>query len=179
MSKYAKEVNKLLNAIKRGHISKFDKLFDLTANHLLGVARYYLENRSYCEDVVADVFEKIFIYIYAYDEKQDGYNWMCKITENVAHDYNKRFFQEVSLFDACPERDIKQELRIDELYLDVSLAVDKLDPESRELVYKRFYFDRSYEDIGKDYNLTKSAVKKRIDKILIKLKKILKTGNFD
>lgn len=179
MSKYAKDVNKLLNAIKKGATSKFDKLFDLTANHLLGVAKYYLENKSYCEDVVADVFEKIFIYIHAYNENQDGYNWMCKITENVAHDYNRKIPQELSFFEISSERDIRQEFRIDELYLDVSLAVDKLDSESREMIYKRFYFDQSYEAIGRDFNLTKSAVKKRIDKILIKLKKILKTGNFD
>lgn len=178
MSKYAKDVNKLLKAIKKGDTSKFDKLFDLTANHLLGVARYYLENKSYFEDVVTDVFEKVFIYIYAYDENQDGYNWMCKITENVAHDYNRKLPQELPLFEVS-EQDIKQELRIDELYLDVSLAVDKLDRESREMVFKRFYFDQSYEEIGKDFNLTKSAVKKRIDKILIKLKKLLKTGNFE
>lgn len=179
MSKYAKVVNKLLHAIKKGAASKFDKLFDLTANHLLGVARYYLDDKSYCEDVVAEVFEKIFRYIHAYDENQDGYNWMCKITENVAHDYNRRVLQEFALAEVGSKLNIKQELRIHEEYLDLSLAVDSLDPESRDLVYQRFYFERSYEDIGRDLNLTKSAVKKRMDKILVKLKNLLKSGNFN
>lgn len=176
MSKYAKEVNKLLKAIKQGDTSVFDKLFDLTANHLIGVAAYYLENKSFCEDVVADVFEKVFIYIYTYDEEQDGYNWMCKITENVARGYNRKYSKELSLFEVGAVRETKQELQTDEIRFDVSSAIDKLDSESRELIYQRYYFDRSYEDIGKALNLTKSAVKKRIDKILIKLKKIIENG---
>lgn len=176
MSKYAKDVNKLLKAIKKGATSKFDKLFDLTANHLLGVARFYLENKSYCEDVVADAFEKIFIYIHAYDEKQDGYNWMCKITENIARDYNEAYSQEISLSEIFSPQTTGQDLVIDDAYLDLSRAFDTLDPNSRELLYKHFFFEQSYENLAKEYNVTKNAIKKRVDKILNKIKEFIDFG---
>lgn len=176
MSKYEKDVNKLLKAIKRGDTTKFGPLFEYTANHLVGVARYYLIDKSYHDDVVSEAYERIFRYIDSYDENQDGYNWMCKITENVAHDYNEQFAKEL----AISEIDLKQraaaDSRFDDAYLDLSRAFDTLDPFSRELLYKYFFFEYSYGELAKENNVTKNAIKKRIDRILHKIKKFIEEG---
>lgn len=174
MSRYAKEVNKLLIAIKNGDTSKFNKLFGLTANHLISIAKYYLDNKSYCEDVVNDAFIKIFKYIHSYDESKDGYNWMCKITENIAREYNSKKAEEIPLSEV--ETVLKHEVKISEEKLDLSRAIENLDPVNRELISQYYFFDRTFEDIGKDFNLTKSAVKKRIDKILIELRRFIEKG---
>lgn len=173
MSKYAKEINRLLKAIKQGDISKFDQLFECTANHLIGVARYYLSNKSYGEDVVTDVYERVFKYIQSYDDNQDGYNWLCKITENIAHDYNELYSKEVALSEIDSNQRVGRDLRFEDAYMDLSRAFDTLDSDSRELLYKHFFFEQSYGELAKEYNVTKNAIKKRVDKILIKIKNFL------
>lgn len=176
MSKYDKDVNRLLKAIKKGDTSKFDQLFECTANHLVGVARYYLVNKSYHDDVVADVYERILKYIHSYDESQDGYNWMCKITENVAHDYNEIYSKELALSELDSNQRAGADLRFDDAYLDLSRAFDTLDPDSRELLYQHFFFDRSYGELAKEYKVTKNAIKKRVDRILNKIRKFIDEG---
>ena len=174
MSRYAKDVNKYLVAIKKGDKSKYQPLFDLTANHLLGVAAYYLTDRSYCEDVVSIVFEKIFRYIDTYKEGHDAYNWICRITENTAHDINDALKDEVALDSLIPSsgREICETVYDEKL--DVTRAIDKLDSIDREIVYGYYFFDKTYQQIAEKLNLTKSTVKKRMDKILMKLKNYLK-----
>lgn len=176
MSKYAKDVNRLLKAIKKGDTSKFDQLFECTANHLIGVARYYLMNKSYYDDVVADVYGRVLMYIQSYDENQDGYNWLCKITENVAYDYNEIYSKELSISELNSNQRAEQDLRFEDAYLDLSRAFDMLDPDSRELLYKHFFFGRSYGELAKEYKVTKNAIKKRVDRILNKIKKFINEG---
>lgn len=56
---------------------------------------------------------------------------------------------------------------------DLFRAIDKLDPESRELIYLYFFLGNSYSEIGKKFHISKVAVKKKIDKILSQLKIII------
>lgn len=174
MSRYAKEVNKYLVAIKKGDKSKYQPLFDLTANHLLGVAAYYLKDRSYCEDVVSIVFGKIFKYIDTYKEGHDAYNWICKITENTAHDINDALKDEVALDSLIPMYNREIDETVYDENLDVTRAIDKLEPIDREIVYGYYFFDKTYQQIAKELNLAKSTVKRRMENILIKLKDFLK-----
>ena len=177
MSVYAKEVNEYLSAIKHGDKAKFKQLFELVSPLLLGVARYYLVDKSYCEDVVSEVFQKINLYIDSYDESKDGYNWICRITENVAYNFNNKFsknpdntdldsvLRETALMDDA-------EILMDdaESRVDLFRAIDKLDPESRELINQHFFLGKSFKEIGGEIHLSKMGVKKKIDKILSKLK---------
>lgn len=170
MSIYAKEVNNYLSAIKHGDNSKFKPLYDMIASRILGVARYYLVDRSYCEDVTSEVFQKIYLYINSYDESKDGYSWICRITRNVAFNYNSKIpqnpenkepdsaLQEITLMEDAERR------------VDIFRIIDKLDPESREIVYLYYYLHNTYQEIGDKLHISKVAVKKKIDKILSKLK---------
>lgn len=170
MSIYAKEVNDYLSAIKHGDNSKFKPLYEMIASRILGVARYYLVDRSYCEDVVSEVFQKVYLYINSYDESKDGYSWICRITRNVAFNFNNKIMQNpdsVESDSALKEETLTEDA---ERRVDILRAIDKLDPESREIVYLRYYLRNTYQEIGDKLHISKVAVKKKIDKILLKLK---------
>ncbi|MCH5146873.1 MAG: sigma-70 family RNA polymerase sigma factor [Clostridiales bacterium] len=173
MSIYAKEVNAYLSAIKHGDNSKFKPLYELIASRILGVARYYLVDRSYCEDVTSEVFQKIYLYINSYDESKDGYSWICRITRNIAFNFNNKVSQNP---DNIESDSVLQEIVLMEdtdKRLDILRAIDKLDPESREIVYLYYYLQNTYQEIGDKLHISKVAVKKKIDKILLKLKKYI------
>lgn len=177
MSICAKEVNKYLSAIKHGDQSCFKPLYDSIATRVMGIARYYLVDKSYCEDVMNEAFQNVFLYINSYDESKDGYNWICRITENVAYKYNNRMPPPSD--DLSKAASASGELTISDdtdEKLDLFRAIDSLDPVSREMVYSYYFLGNSFQEIGDKLHISRVAVKKKIDKILSNIKKYLETG---
>ena len=179
MSKYAVQVNRCLLRIKQGDESRYRELFDLTFNHLKGIAKMYLCDKSYCDDVVMETYERVMKYINTFDERQDGYNWLCQITKRVAfvtnsknHIFdNAKEIEETDICDDFFER-ANQRLVLDNV-------IDELDAEDKTIVISYYYLDMTYEEIGKRIGKTKSAIHKRLKIIFRKLKKKLQEGNFD
>lgn len=167
MSKYCQEVNKCLLKLQRKDMSQVEKLAELTTNHLIGVAKSYLVNKDNAEDVVADTFIKIIRYIDSFDNSKDGYNWMLKIVENIAIDYNKRDAK-ITLANAKIAENSKRivsDIEADNDKLDFCLALDNLDPTDQFVAYRRFYLDEPLEVIGKYLGISKVAVYRRVKKI--------------
>lgn len=161
----AKEVNNYLIKIKHGDVSQIEPLFDITAMHLLCVAKFYLANKSLANDVVSDAFIKVLSYIDTYDTAQDGYNWLCKITQNLAYDYNKK---EAKV--ACSEQQFVQKVEdVDFNHafddLDFRMLIDGLDETDQYIAYKRFVECRTFQDIGQELDLSKTAIYLRVKKI--------------
>ena len=185
MSIFAKEVNEYLCAIKHGDKAKFKQLFELISRRILGVARYYLVDKSYCEDVVSEVFQKVYLKIDTYDESKDGYNWICRIAEYTAYDFNDKTANDINYIssrnvdntDSVAVTQGTELLDNVERRTDLFRAIDKLDPESRELIYLYYFLGDSYSEIGKKFHISKVAVKKKIDKILSKLKIYIENKN--
>ncbi len=84
------KVNKLLNRIKTGQKDAFEELYNCTYNHLKVVALNYLADSSDLDDVLNDSYLKAYKYCSSVDMSKDGYNWLCKIVQNTAYDYNKQ-----------------------------------------------------------------------------------------
>lgn len=179
MSIYANEVNEYLSAIKNGDITQLKPLFDLVGNHISGVARYYLTDKSYCDDVTIETFQKVYLYIGSYEEGKDGYNWMCRIAQNIAYNYNEKTAQILvtTKFAIAKKLADSDFVKRAEEHIDLFQAIECLEPESRELVYLHFFFGKSFKEIGDELHLSKAGVKKRIDKILLQLKILIETGN--
>ena len=172
MSKFAKEVNRYLKKIKCGDRSQeaLKKLYDVTSNHLQIVAKVYLRNKSYADDVVIETFQKAFLYIDSFDETQDGYNWLCKIAQRIAYNYNKKFdnaieveTQKTSYYDFEP----------DDMNIELSYALDRLDEKSRQIIIMYYFLDYTLDEIGKRINRDKTSVSRQIKKILKQLKDYL------
>lgn len=178
MSKYAKKVNQCLTRIKQGETSQFKELFDLTYNHLRSIAKLYLRDKTYCDDVVMETYERVIKYINSYNEEQDGYNWLWQITKRVTFGVNYKN----SIFDNADEVDenisCDDFLDIANLKIDLDNVIDKLDNENKTIIILYYYMDMTYEEIAKQIGKTRSTVHKRIKNILKEIKNILQDGNF-
>ena len=178
MSRYSKEVNRYLVGIKKGHTAQFKELFDLTYNHLCVVAKTYLLDKSHCDDVVMDTYDRALRYINSFKEGQDGYNWLCRIAQRSAYSFNK---SEKNYFGSLPIDDLSltyDERALTDDKVELSCALDKLDEQSKKIVLRYYYLGETFEEIGREMGMTKSGVNKRLKKILKELKKFLNDGNF-
>ena len=161
-----------MTRIKQGDRSRYKELFDLTFNHLVVIAKMHLRDKSYCDDVVMETYDRVFRYINAFDEKQNGYNWLCKIAARVAYaenSENQKFYNvdEIEKIDICADFFERTDQNIE-----LSNVIDKLDPEDKSIVISYYYLDMTYEEIGKKIGKTKSAVCKRLKNALKELKEI-------
>lgn len=164
MSDFTKEVSEYLRQIKQGDQTQFEPLFKTTTMHLRSVARLYLKNKSLDEDVVADAFVKIWSYIQSYDCDKDGYNWMCRIVQNIAYNYNKK---EDKIAYLEGEFLKERKLKVDESFNEVEffMQLDVLEEFDKKIAIARFYLGMTFEEIGEEYNICKATAYQRVRKI--------------
>jgi len=168
MSKYHQEVNALLLKIKDGEKSKINDLVDNTHNHLKYVALYYLFSKKDVDDVVSETYYRVVKYIANFNESKDGYNWLCRIVQNVATDINKENCHYVSQ-DKFPIDDLYYFDETDDILARDALYqyVKTLPKIDRQIFYYRYYLDLPFDAIAKKLNRAKSFVHSR-DRILYK-----------
>lgn len=165
MYSFYKQINSILRALKNGD-KRYEKiLYETTYNHLVGIAKKYAIDKNDCEDIVTEAFYKAFKYINSYDLKRDGYNWLCKIVQNVAYNYNKDIEPAVSLESLVyiPVAFLNDNLD-DACMLDKEL--NKLSRYEKQLIYLRFWEGLSYGEIANKLNRNKSTVHKQVQKII-------------
>ena len=153
---YTKEVNEYLRDIKAGDKSQGGPLFQITAGHLLGVARIYLDNKRLDEDVVSETFVRIFNYINSYDCSKDGYNWMCRIVQHTAYTINAKE-RKIS---KCENEYVSKQLLIpDDSFNEVEffMQLEVLSDINKQIAIARFLFGMTYEEIGQMMKMSKTA----------------------
>ena len=96
MDKLVEKINKLIVRIAKGDTYALDELFVITGRMLLFMARKYLYNKSYAEDLVSETYLKVVKSADSFDKKQNGLNWLYKIVKNGAlnHNLKERNFTE-------------------------------------------------------------------------------------
>ena len=170
MSVFKNDVNRILLRIQQGDEQGKELLFKRTYNHLKGIAYRYLRDKNDVEDTLSNAYLKAFSSIRTFDKTKDGYNWLCKIVQNEAYDFNKKGL------DYLP---IEENLYAEETRIDEALAAsDKLwrwlkeyGELDRRLVYLKFWEEYSYAEIANMLGMKKSNVHKRVSKIVAEILK--------
>lgn len=170
MSKFSNEVNCILGRIKRGDNSQKQVLCEVTYNHLKVIAFKYAFNKNEYEDILIESYLRIFKYISTFNLMKDGYNWMCKIVQNVAYDFNKGIVPTVPLEDISLTKIFGDEIEKVVGRDEVLKEVCRLSEYEQRLIYLKFYEDMSYADMAKILNSKKSTVHKQTLNVLDKIK---------
>lgn len=166
MSILGTEVNKILIKIKKGDEKSRNVLFQKTYNHLRIIAHPYVRNKDDIDDVLLEAYLRMYQYVSSFNPKKDGYNWMCKIVQNVARDFDRDFFQSVSL------EDIEEKVQVieteDQIVLrdEVERWLKPYSERDRKMMYFRIWENRTIEEIAEALGMKKSNVHKRISKII-------------
>lgn len=116
---------------------------------------------------------RVYKYVQNADLEKDGYNWMCKIAENCAYEFNKLSVESADSDLIDEYRDPKELFSLLEDKLDINKAILTLSEEEISILYKRFWEDSTYETIAEELNSKKSTIHKKIKLILEKLRKEL------
>ena len=158
MSRFRNEINSIIKDLQSGRTDRWQDLYNFTFNHLKVIALCYAENKDDWEDILNEAYLRIFKYIQTADLKKDGYNWLCKIVQNVAFDFSQKV--QSSNYDANfsfleIEKDIIEK---DALLMEIS----KLSKEDRRLLCLRYWENKTYREIARVLKMSKSVAHKRI-----------------
>ncbi len=174
MSYLGKKANHYLRKIQKGDEEAFHALYELTVKKLQRVAALYLTNKSEVDDVIQETFCRVFLYSASAKPEQDCYNWLCKIVERVAYDFNKISHDSLENLPA-PPADPKTFYALERWAEknDLCDAAAKLERLNQTIVYLYYYETRSLSQIAKRLGLAKSTVSERLKKCQREIKKNL------
>lgn len=168
MSSLGQKVNYIIAKIKRGDKLAYNSLYDLTYQHLKIVAYNYLFDKTKLDDVLNESYFRVFKYIKTCNRKKDGYNWMCKIVQNVAYDFNKQYSVYISIDKLECDRFFTD---MDEKLIETNMLMSEIRNFSntdQKILLLRFWWDLPIRDIADKLCMKKSTVHNRI-KVLLKI----------
>lgn len=166
-------INELIKSISKNDEAALEKLFQLTKESLFHVAKEYLQEPSYAEDVLSEAYLKIYKKAHTFNTKYNGFNWLYEIVKNTAIDYNKKFIKEptISYEDELYLSDEEISRLINNKKIKIALKV--LDKQEYEIIYLRIWEGRTIESIAKTLKYNVTGVYRRYNEALLKLKKEL------
>lgn len=137
---------------------------------------YRLLNKEVTEDLTSEVFLKIIKKYHTYDDTKASFvTWMNKIAENTLIDYYRAKKLELDINDfenhLMVDFDSQRRKLTDETNKLVYEMLETLTAEEREILYLKFYLDKSNVEISRLLNLNKSTLSSRIFRIIKKLRK--------
>ena len=172
MDKLVGKINKAIVRIGKGDTYALDELFSITGRMLLFMAKKYLADKSYAEDLIGEVYLKVVRNANTFDPKQNGLNWLYKIVKNEALNHNMRDKTSafVELDDNFGNDCIDDWLNT----ILVKSAIDTLSTHDKHIIYLRFWKGYSIQEIADEINKPISTTHDTLKRIYKQLKKHLK-----
>ena len=170
--------NALMLEVKDGDLNRLGLLFERYKRSLYGF--FYGMNRDagLSEDLVQNVFFRILKYRYLFRGDGDFRTWMFHIARNVHHDH----FRKTKKHKGDPLESWQERLsmndnrstefqREEELQM-LSMAMDRLPEENREILLLSKYQEKKYREIGEILGCSEGAVKVKVFRALQELKEV-------
>ena len=142
----------------------------------MGYIAARVQRRADAEDLCADVFEKAYKKIDAYDEKKASMStWIFTITRNTVIDYFRRNkVMDEPDENIAAEGEIDDELLSQETLSELAAALNKLPEELQDIIVLAYYDGKPLTEIALMMRLSYGAVKIRHQKALSLLKQAMK-----
>lgn len=143
--------------------------------------RKFINNPDELEDVLQDVFIKVYKNLYGFNIRKKFSPWIYRISHNEAINHlKKRSTQSISLeeneIDVADEKmDIKQTIEVSLLKTKIEKGLSSLKDKYRQAIILYYFEEKSYEEISEILRIPTSTVGTLISRGKDNLKKYLQT----
>jgi RNA polymerase sigma-70 factor (family 1) len=160
----------------------FQVLFNKYKNHIYKVAGLYLKSPSLAEEVLQDVFLKVWINRKAMMHLNSFESWLYTVSKNLILNYNKRLVAEwkarenYCVPDAGVEDNADHKIRASQYQQLLQKALSQL-PEQQQAVYKLAREQHlSYKEIAEQLSISTLTVKTHMARALGSIRAYLKSN---
>lgn len=172
--------NTLMEKVRSGDLDKLGLLFTRYKKPLYGFFYGMNKDQELCEDLVQNTFFRILKYRHLFRGEGDFKTWMFHIARNVSHDhFRKNKMKMKESVENWQERLGHEENRSAEMQLAeehqmLSMALERLPEEKREVLLLSKYQEKKYKEIGEILGCSEGAVKVKVFRALQELKGVYK-----
>ncbi len=146
---------------KRDLENEFEAKYNEYGNMLYKIAFLYLGNASDTEDALQDVFTKYLCGKYKFKNTEHEKAWFIRVTQNKCLDYLKKSGRKNECIDDVP---VTATYKNNDMEQDVISKVIALPEKYKSAIILFYYNDYTVEEISKTLKISKSAVKKRLQR---------------
>lgn len=134
----------------------------------------YAGNAQNAEDITQDVFVKMWRNLKKFKRQKNFKTWIFSIAKNTSIDFlRKKKTIPFSEFDNEEGEDLQELIERRDLVSGLSVAINKLSPKYREVVFLRNNNDFTFQEIAKSLGESLNTIKSRYRRALATLKKTL------
>lgn len=180
----------LIEEIQTGSQSAFRRLFEIYSDKVYRTSFYILRDKQYAEDIVQEVFLKVYKSIHKLTKVETFEVWLYRITVNTCSSY-------FSKIKKIPIKDTEGDLEILNLVNNNSLdnpgdqilqkdlknrllaSINSLPVKHRTVLILFYYNDMNMNQISSILGCTVGTVKSRLFHSKKKLKQVLEEQNFN
>jgi RNA polymerase sigma factor (sigma-70 family) len=172
--------NALMARVKEGDLDRLGLLFERYKKPLFGFFFGMHKDRDLSEDLVQNVFVRILKYRTLFRGDGEFRTWMFHIARNVSHDhFRKKKVDARDTIEDWEDRLGSDENRMtqyqqEENELLLSMAMDKLPDDKREILLLSKYQEKKYKEIAEILDCTEASVKVKVFRALQELKEIFR-----
>ena len=167
----------LLSEVASGDKSAFAKLYGLTSRKLFGVALRILRDRAAAEDIVQEVYLRIWRNASSFDVTlASPIAWMASIVRHSAIDLLRKQKLETVEFGDESERvtanepDPTDEIDTARRRAIALAAIRKMDPAKRNLILLAYFREQSRDSLAKAQGVPTGTIKTNLRRSLIELR---------
>lgn len=167
----------LLAEIAAGDKSAFARLYGLTNRKLFGVALRILRTRPAAEDIVQEVYFRIWRNASSFDPNlASPIAWMASIVRHCAIDTLRKQKLETVEFNDESERveasvpDPADEIDMAQRRAIAFAAIRKMDPAKRNLILLAYFREQSRESLAKTHGIPTGTIKTNLRRSLLELR---------
>lgn len=170
----------LIVLLKEKNEIGFHYLYDHYSGALYGIVLRIVQSKEYAEEVIQDVFVKIWNSIHQYDaSKGRFYTWIINIARNTAIDYlkSKGFQNELKnqpLPDFVYNTEELSTVNHSADYIGFNNVLENLEVDKQELIDLAYYQGYTQHEISEKLKIPLGTVKTKMRNALMKLKDLLK-----
>ena len=145
---------------------RLTRWMDEYGSTLLRTCALMLKDASLAQDAVQETFIKAYRHMDGYRGECSEKTYLTGIAMNVCRDYMRAKWHRILLFDVPPERPGEACFPDDTVITEVMALPRKL----REVILLRFYQQMKLEEVALALGISRSAVKKRLNRACALLK---------
>ena len=161
-----------------GHTELLSDLFNDYHQQVYRLAYRITLSQKDAEDIVQDVFLKLYYKLHQFEEKSKISTWIYRIALNTSIDSQRRFnkWKEKEPLHLITEKDLNVPKRNPDEYNSTEIAellnraITKLKRPFRTILILRNFEDFTYEDIAEILQITSGTVASRLNRAYTKLK---------
>ncbi len=175
-----------------GNSASLEILINRHRNKVFSYILMVVKKQELAEDIFQDTFIKVIKSLHAgkYSEEGRFVSWVMRIAHNLIIDFYRKDKHlktisddetEVPLFNSSKfsDKNIEQEIVINQVHNDVKVLVEQLPDEQKEVVVLRYYNDLSFKEIAEQTNVSINTALGRMRYAIINMRKAMEKSKVD